>query len=184
MKPYKFLAILVILASFATKTNAQSEESAIKETLMNYLDGGTDGDTARFAKAFIPVAIQRSVAKDGKLSQMTVKELLGRITPGQKLSRSTKIVSWSYANNAATAITQTDYETSNLVDLLNLLKVNGQWKIVSRVFTRTEKGVEVASSAPMGNSSTAAMPSASSKSGTTAATTKKPAAKPKSDDGW
>jgi hypothetical protein len=68
-----------------------------------------------------------------------------------------------------------------LVDLLNLLKVNGQWKIVSRVFTRTEKGVEVASSSPTVST---AMPTQTASTKSSTATTKKAPPKPKSDDGW
>jgi hypothetical protein len=188
MKLQKILLFAILIFGSMTSAFAQSDEDALKATLLNYLDGGTDGDTARFNRAFIPQAIQRSVGKDGKISQMSVRDLVSKIKPGEKLSRTTRIVNWSYAGTAASATTETEYETSKLIDLLNLLKVNGEWKIVSRVFSRIDKTAQVASSSP----STSVMASPVSASNTNskvqpaAATAKKPAPKPKpvSDDGW
>jgi hypothetical protein len=68
------------------------------------------------------------------------------------------------------------------------LKVNGEWKIVSRVFSRIDKGAMVSSSSPsvQMNSTPVSASSTNSKVQPAAATAKKPAAKPKpvSDDGW
>lgn len=158
-----------------TSLFAQSEEAAIKKTVTDYLDGGTNGEVTRFKNSFIPDAVQRSVGKSGAVSGMTVESLASKIKPGSVMDRSTRIVSWSYANDAATAVTETVYPTSKIIDLLNLLKVNGEWKIVSRVFSRMELDEEVLASTGGSNVST---PKASAA---------KPAAKKKpvvSDDGW
>jgi hypothetical protein len=188
MKLQKLFLLAFVLLGSMSVSMAQSDEDALKATLLNYLDGGTDGDTARFNRAFIPQAIQRSVGKDGKISQMSVRDLVSKIKPGEKLSRTTRIVNWSYAGTAASAVTETEYETSKLIDLLNLLKVNGEWKIVSRVFSRIDKGAMVSSSSPsvQMNSTPVSASSTNSKVQPAAATAKKPAAKPKpvSDDGW
>ncbi len=187
MRINQTLVLLVICGLFSTRLYAQSEEENIKTTLNNYLDGGTEGDTARFNRAFISQAIQRSVSKDGKIGQMTVKELASKIKPGQRLERSTRIVSWSYAGTAASAVTETDYGTSKLIDLLNLLKINGEWKIVSRVFSRIEKDEMVVSSSPIVKApktpSKGNIPVTTNTGGAPAK--KSPAPKPKpADDGW
>lgn len=151
---------------------AQSEEDAIQKTVTDYLEGGTNGDVNRFKSAFIADAVQRSVSKAGGVTGISVNDLATKIKPGSTMDRTTKIVSWSYANDAATAITETVYSTSKIIDLLNLLKINGEWKIVSRVFSRMEPGEEVASNAGMSK----AAPSKAAK----------PAPKKKvvDDDGW
>ena len=73
------------------------------------------------------------------------------------------------------------YANNKIIDLLNLLKVNNQWKIISRVYSRIEKTEDVTSSNPVAADSKA-------KGKTPAATSAaKPAPKPKkpvADDGW
>jgi len=165
-----FCVLVVILLGMNVALFAQSEEEAIKRTVLDYLDGGTNGDVSRFKKAFLRDAVQRSVGRSGTVAGMTVDNLASKIKPGSVMNRTTRIISWSYANDAATAITETAYQTSKIVDLLNLLKINGEWRIVSRVFSRMELDEDIASS------------SVSTPVSTSAKTVKK---KPVvSDDGW
>lgn len=171
--------VLILALAFSLQTaSAQTDEELITQTLNDYLEGGTNGEVDRFKKAFFSDAIQKSVGKTG-VTGMTVESLASKIKPNQKMERSTKIVSWSYAGTAATAVTETEYPTSKIIDLLNLLKVNNEWKIVSRVYSRIEKGESVISSAP----TVAAKADPKAKGKTTAATppVKK---KPVADDGW
>jgi hypothetical protein len=177
----KIMRKLVLIIAFALSiqiSKAQSDEELITQTLNDYLEGGTNGEVDRFKKAFFSDAIQKSVGKTG-VTGMTVESLASKIKPNQKMERTTKIVSWSYAGTAATAITETEYPTSKIIDLLNLLKVNNEWKIVSRVYSRIEKGESVVSSNPV----VAAKVDPKTKAKTTAATppVKK---KPVADDGW
>lgn len=173
---------LILGLSFAIQiASAQSDEELITNTLNNYLDGGTNGEVDKFKSAFFSDAIQKSVGKTG-VTGMTVEALTSKIKPNQKMERSTKIVSWAYAGTAATAITETEYPTSKIIDLLNLLKVNNEWKIVSRVYSRIEKGENVTSSMPIQSESTKTDAKAKGKSPTaTTAPTKKKAV---SNDGW
>jgi hypothetical protein len=179
MKILKVLALVSLIS--ATNVFAQSDEQAVATTVNNYLEGGTNGEVDRFKSAFFPDAIQKSVGKTG-VTGMSVESLASKIKAGQKMDRSTKIVSWSIAGTAATAITETEYPTSKIIDLLNLLKVNNEWKIVSRVYSRIEKDENVLSSNPV-----VAKVDAKGKATTAASTAAKPAAKPKkpvADDGW
>lgn len=171
------ILLFVALVLSLNTAIAQSDEELITQTVNDYLEGGTNGEVERFKKAFFSDAIQKSVGKTG-VTGMTVEALASKIKPNQKMERTTKIVSWSYAGTAATAVTETEYPTSKIIDLLNLLKVNNEWKIVSRVYSRIEKAEVVTSSAPL-----IAKADPKAKGKTTAATTpakKKPAA----DDGW
>jgi len=167
-----FLALLLIST---LTSSAQSDEEGILAAVNNYLDGGTNGDVEQFKSAFVKEAIQRSIGKTGDVIGMTVESLASKIKPGQVMSRETKIVSWNYAGIAATAITETIYPSSKIIDLLNLLKIDGEWKIVSRVYSRINSDEEITSS----NDGTS--PIATSKTG-------KPTPKKKVqavvDDGW
>lgn len=180
MKIQTFFTI-ILFSAFSIAVQAQNEEEAIKKTLLDYLDGGTNGDVTRFKSAFVPDAIQKSVSKAGGITGMTVESLSSKIKPGQVMDRKTAILSWSYANDAATAVTETVYATSKIIDLLNLLKVNGEWKIVSRVFSRLESNEQVSFS----SGSAVAMPTASKATPSGKQTPPPPAKKkPVSDDGW
>jgi protease I len=169
--------IILLLVSISTVTFGQTDEELIVQTLNNYLEGGTNGEIDRFKSAFFNDAIQKSVGKTG-VTGMTVEALTSKIKPNQKLERTTKIVSWSYAGTAATAITETEYPASKIIDLLNLLKVNNEWKIVSRVYSRIEKTETVTSSAPLA-SNTKLDPKSKTKPAAATPKPKKPA-----DDGW
>jgi Putative lumazine-binding len=176
--------IIVLFSLISIHTFAQSDEQAITTVVNNYLEGGTNGEVDRFKSAFFPDAVQRSIGKTG-VTGMTVEALASKIKAGTKMERSTKIVSWSIAGTAATAITETEYPTSKIIDMLNLLKLNGEWKIVSRVYSRLEKEESLQSSNPP---ALAKAETGQSKGKTNAASTPaaKPAPKkkPASDDGW
>ena len=144
------------------------------------MEGGTNGDVARFKSAFFSDAIQKAIGKNG-ITGMTVDQLASKIKPNEKMDRTTKLVSWSYAGTAATAITETEYSTSKIIDLLNLLKLNGEWKIVSRVYSRLENGESLQSSSPIKGSVTSK--TASKGANGFPAPAPKPK-KPVSNDGW
>jgi hypothetical protein len=177
-----YLAIIALLC-FSVSTYAQSDDEGIKAALNDYLDGGSAGDTARLNRAFFPYANLRNLSKEGKVSEQPVKKFIASVPAGGAKWVS-KIVSYSYAGTAATAVTEEELPNFKFVDFLNLLKINGEWKIVSRVYSRVDKTIAVASSNPGGGFSTASSV-APAKGGTPAAASKKPAPKPKaSDDGW
>lgn len=181
MKFNKTYLTLIALLCFSVSTYAQSEDEGIKAALNDYLEGGSVGDTARLNRAFFPYANLRNLSKEGKVSEQPVKKFIASVPAGGAKWIS-KIVSYSYAGTAATAITEEELPNFKFVDFLNLLKINGEWKIVSRVYSRVDKHIAVASANPGGGFSTASS-IAPSKGSTPAA--KKPAPKPKaSDDGW
>jgi protease I len=183
MKFNKTLLTFVALLGLSASTYAQSEDEAIKQSINNYLEGGSVGDTARLNRAFFPFANLRNLSKEGKVSEMPVKKFIASV-PAGGAKWSSKIVSYSYAGTAATAVTEEELPTFKFVDFLNLLKINGEWKIVSRVYARVEKNVAVASANPGGGFS-ASSSSALAPTKGNAPAAKKPASKPKpSDDGW
>jgi protease I len=164
------------MLGFTVKVSAQSDDDAIKATLYNYLDGGAVGDSAKLNRAFHYAANLRSLS-NGRIAEIPVKKFIASVPAGGAKWKS-NIVSYSYAGTAGTAVTEEEFDTFKYVDFLNLLKINGEWKIVSRVFSKVDKGTLVAA-----NGTTAAPAASTLKAGNTPAG-KKPAAKKPSDDGW
>lgn len=173
----KYFLSIVILITACLSTQAQSEEQALLQTVNNFLDGGTNGDADQFRSAFVKEAVQRSIGKNGEVIGMTVESLASKIKAGQKMDRQTKIINWTYSGIAATAVTETAYATSKIIDYLSMVKVNNEWKIVARVYSRINSDEEAQTSAPVAKAATSTKASTAK-----AAPAKKP--KPVADDGW
>ncbi|MFL0161003.1 nuclear transport factor 2 family protein [Aquirufa salirivi] len=163
--------LLTCLACLCFSTLAWSQDDdAIKNTVNAYLDGITKGDTASLGKAFHPTAILRTFnAGTGKIQDFPVRNFI-RNTPVGGAKATTKLVSYSYAGISATATVELEFQDFKYIDLLSLLKVNDEWKIVCRVFSRVDHDVQV-----KGSAGTA---------GKTPASATKKVVKPKKDDGW
>lgn len=167
----KIKTILITwLACFGFSTLAWAQDDdAIKSTVNSYLDGITKGDTALLGKAFHPTAILRTFnASTGKIQDFPVRNFI-RNTPAGGAKATTKLLAYSYAGISATATVELEFQDFKYIDLLSLLKVNDEWKIVCRVFSRVDNAVQLKSSAGV----TA-----------TPASTGKKVVKPKKDDGW
>lgn len=134
------LALLFILSVPAA--NAQADPQTIKdiETVCNYyLDGGTNGDSVMFSKAFVPDGQMRYMRND-TLFNVSLKDFMARArNNGQKLDRKTKIENIQVFGNAATAKLTIEYPAFFFHDIMGLLKTREGWKIVSKIFYREEK---------------------------------------------
>ncbi len=140
----KFTTILFCFLFCVSWVLAQDSqvEAAVKETLMNYLDGGTYGDTVRLNKAFHQSASMRYIDnKTGEYRDVPIAEFLARTkaNAGKKSDRKTKIVYMNISGTAAQARLEIDGGTFFFHDYMNLLKINGEWKIVSKIFWREDK---------------------------------------------
>lgn len=135
-KHFSALFLFVILA-----TGLQAQESdlqLVSQTLNYYLDGGTNNDFETLAKAFHPTATMKFIGKEYK--EVNALEFFKKgMKPGPKQNRKTRIVSVSITGNAAHAQLEIEYPTFMFIDYMNLLKVDGEWKIVGKIFYRKAK---------------------------------------------
>lgn len=140
----KFTTVLFCFLFCVSLVLAQDspEEAAVKETLNNYFEGVTNGDTVRLSKAFHPTASMKYVDyKTGEYKDVPIKEFLDRLkaSAGKKNGRKTRIVYTNISGTAAQARLEIDGGTFYFHDYMNLLKINNEWKIVSKIFWREEK---------------------------------------------
>ena len=177
-----FLFLFFVSASiFSVK--AQSEDEAVKMCVNNYLDGISKGDAAKLNMAFHPSAMLRTVNAAGTMQDLPVAKFIAG-TPAGGISAkggSTKLVSYSYIGISALATVELAFGDFKYVDLLSMLKFGNEWKIVSRVFSRTDldaqiKGMGMSSSSSMATTTSTPTKAAPKKSGANV--------KPKADDGW
>ena len=138
----KIIFPLCLLFIFTFTAKAQNDPQSVKEieTVCNYyLDGGTNGDSVMFSKAFVPDGQMRYVRND-TLFNVSLKDFMARArNNGQKINRTTKIESIQVFGTAATAKLTIEYPTFYFHDIMSLLKTKEGWKIVSKIFYREDK---------------------------------------------
>ena len=140
MKKFRIAALaLILFTSLTLSAQSKSDEEAVKECLQNYMSGVGD----RVEKSFHPTAFMKYVDyKTGEFKDVPIAEFISRIKANPnagKSDRKIEIVSMNIEGSAAQA--KIRIESGNVImnDYMNLLKINGEWKIVSKIFSRHDK---------------------------------------------
>ena len=116
-----------------------SEREAVVVPLQNYLRAHATGEPEYARRAFHTVGTLIWI-KDGQYFTESFDAFIKRAFTGQpaadeeKRKDQRKIESVDIAGNAASAKIVLDYPTVKFVDYMTLLKLNGEWKIVSKTF--------------------------------------------------
>ena len=130
-----------LLAAGAADLSARwADEAAIRQTVQYYFDGGKNRDSLTLRKAFHPEA-RMLFARDGKLVLVPIGEYITRVgserlKPGEVDSTERKVVSVDVVGDAAVAKLELKRPDAVLIDYMSLLKVDGRWLIVNKIFTR------------------------------------------------
>ena len=131
------LAIVSLILSVTSLAQTKTDEEAVRACLEEYMSG--DGN--RMEKAFHPSATMKYIdAKTNEFKDVPIADFIARIKANTtKQERKIEIVSTNIEGNAANG--KIKIETGNVImyDYMNMLKIDGQWKIVSKIFTRMDK---------------------------------------------
>jgi hypothetical protein len=113
------------------------EESAVRACLQEYMSG--DGN--RMEKAFHPSATMKYIdVQSGEFKDIPIAEFIARVKANtNKIERKIEIVSVNIEGNAASGKIRIETGTVIMYDYMNMLKINGEWKIVSKIFSRLNK---------------------------------------------
>ncbi len=135
--PLLLASTLLAQPLFAANTQT-AEQDAVRKPLEAYLQGHATGDGAHMRRAFLPSAHVEGI-RDGKLLSWTAEEYIAGFkgTPADDESRRLRrIDSIDVTGNAAMARVTLDYPSGIFTDYFVLLKVDGEWKIANKVWTR------------------------------------------------
>jgi Putative lumazine-binding len=136
------LLLVCLCSMFSTVLSAQNQEAeieAVKTVCNYYLDGGTNGDSVLFSKAFSPGG-QMQYMRNDTLVLVTLKDFMARMPNNAvKQNRTGKIESVQVFGNAATAKLTIEYPAFYFHDIMSLLKTKDGWKIVGKIFYRQNK---------------------------------------------
>jgi hypothetical protein len=138
-KLFKRLALalcIVVASAHFSLAQGNSEEDSVRACLANYMSG----DGPRVEKAFHPSAYMKYIdVQTGEFKDVPIADYIARVKTGKPSERKIGIESLNIEGNAAQAKIRIETGTVILNDYMNLLKVNGEWKIVSKIFSRKNK---------------------------------------------
>jgi hypothetical protein len=126
------LCICVSLNIFAQ----ESDYSLVEKTVYYYLDGGTNNDFETLKKAFHKDARMKFIRGESYTEVNALDFFEKAIKPGPKQNRTSIVEQINIAGNAANARLRIDYPSFYFIDYMNLLKIDGEWKIVAKIFHR------------------------------------------------
>jgi len=118
---------------------AGDERAAVEAVLQDYFDGLHHGDTARLARVFHPRALY-ATASDGRLTALSIDEYFPvverRPSPASRgEARADRIVAIEFAGPVtAWARVECQILPKRFTDLLTLVKLDGRWQVIAKVF--------------------------------------------------
>lgn len=139
MKKILLYSAFIVCMFVSAQVNAQSstDEAGVKACLENYMSG--DGN--RMEKAFHTSATMKYIDfQTGEFKDVPIADFIARVKANTaKQDRKIEIVSMNIEGYAAQGKIKIETEKAILFDYMNLLKINGEWKIVSKIFSRKDK---------------------------------------------
>ena len=140
MKKAVLLFVFVLTSTFVAAAQTD-EKAAVRIPLENYLKAHATGDAEYHKKAFHTDG-QLIFIRDGKYTTRSFAEYIAG-SPGKPAADEDRRKRWiesiDVVGNAATAKIILDYPNARLTDYMSLLKINGEWKIVNKIFTSEPK---------------------------------------------
>jgi hypothetical protein len=128
------MSLLTVIVALAQNN---PEEAAVRACLQEYMSG----DGYRMEKAFHPSATMKYIdAQSGEFKDVPIAEFIARVKANtNKSERKIAIVSVNIEGNAASGKIRIETGTVIMYDYMNMLKIDGEWKIVSKIFSRQNK---------------------------------------------
>lgn len=133
---------MALIGCFVNSSIAQIKDSKpdldlITKTLVEYIEGSTNGQPERLKRVFHP-DLHLYYTKDGALNIWSGKDYIEDTKEGVPTGETGKIISIDYENDIAVAKVQISNPKNNTpyVDYFMLMKLKGKWMIIHKMFTK------------------------------------------------
>lgn len=116
---------------------APSEEAAVRAVVASYLHGLKFNDVGGLKAAFWPETRLLWRKRDGSLGQLTQEDWYKGFagSAGKEEQGDLRIASLEITRDIASVKVVEDYPGSRYTDYISLVKFDGGWKIVAKVYT-------------------------------------------------
>ena len=135
------LLLLAALTLAAPALAQEKDEAGARAAVNHYLAGHATGSPDEFRAAFHPKTMLYW-NRDGSFAERTVADYIAG-APGKpaadEAQRRRTIESLDVTGNAAMAKVVLDYPSVKFTDYLSLVKADGEWKIVNKIFNVERK---------------------------------------------
>jgi hypothetical protein len=133
----KMILTIFSFACITFSALAQNDEAGARACLENYMSG----EAARVEKAFHPSASMKYVdIATGEFKDVPIADYIARVKANTgKTERKIEIVELNIEGIAANGKIRIETDKVIMYDYMNMLKINGEWKIVSKIFSRQNK---------------------------------------------
>lgn len=133
MRRYFFLLLGLVAGTIAQAQISSNEETLVRRAIENYINGRNQGQAALLREAFHPAADLRS-AREDTLHIWPAADYIGGVKAGNIQNCQARIVYVDIAGNAAQAKVEIEYPNWQFADYLNLLKIEGTWRIAVKSY--------------------------------------------------
>jgi|SRR5687768_5477874 len=136
------LPALIALGGWRAQQRS-ADEASIRATVQHYFDGMMNGSPESLRKAFDANAFLIGVGKTepNRIPFESWAANMTRPMPNPQQYKNT-ILSIDIAGNAAVAKTELDWPKVRYVDYLSLLKINGEWRVVNKIWHTESKSAQ------------------------------------------
>lgn len=135
------LLLLFVTPLMAGGPSAGAEDAAVRAAIEHYFQGHATGDGAHFRKVFHPDS-KLFFTREGKVAQRTSEEYISGASgkPAADEAQRKRTIDWiDVTGDAAVAKITLTYPAVTFTDYMSLLKVDGQWVIVNKLFHADRK---------------------------------------------
>lgn len=121
----------------AQATDPAAEAAEVRRTVESYLHGLKFNDVSSLKLAFWPEARLFFRTRDGHLGQLTQEQWYAGFaaSAGKEEEGELRITALEITRDVASVKVVEEYAKSRYTDYLSLLKFDGEWRIVSKVYT-------------------------------------------------
>jgi len=136
----KIFFTLLLLTFIMTQAQAQTSDFlSIEKTINHYFDGMITHNANSIEKAFHSTASMKWNEKGKFMEVNAVQALSDYLNSNDPVKTKAKVVAINVIGDAANAQLELEYETFYFVDFMHLMKINEEWKIVSKTYTTVPK---------------------------------------------
>ncbi|HEV7765393.1 MAG TPA: nuclear transport factor 2 family protein [Thermoanaerobaculia bacterium] len=135
------LPLLFVMPLRAAGPSAGAEDAAVRAAIEHYFQGHVTGDGAHFRKVFHPES-KLVFIRDGKYASRTSEEFIASSPgkPAEDEAQRKRTIDWiDVTGDAAVVKITLTYPAVTFTDYMALLKIDGEWKIVNKLFHADRK---------------------------------------------